>query len=97
MAISDKLNYLLETKQAIKQALIDKGQEVADTDTFRSYADKIASIQTENFKEYKVQLVDTGEDTNELSIFDDNAENIDQQYMIGTISGDGNRLYIVEV
>ena len=45
MAISDKLNYLLETKQAIKQALIDKGQEVADTDTFRSYAEKIEAIE----------------------------------------------------
>lgn len=45
MAISDKLNYLLETKQAIKQAIIDKGQEVADTDTFRSYAEKIEAIE----------------------------------------------------
>lgn len=46
MAISDKLDYLLETKQAIKQAIIDKGQEVADTDTFRSYAEKIEAIET---------------------------------------------------
>lgn len=46
MAINDKLDYLLDTKQAIKQAIIDKGQEVADTDTFRSYAEKIEAIET---------------------------------------------------
>lgn len=45
MAISEKLDYLLDTKQAIKQAIIDKGQEVADTDTFRSYAEKIEAIE----------------------------------------------------
>lgn len=45
MAIKDKLEHLLETKQAIKQAIIDKGQEVADTDTFRSYAEKIEAIE----------------------------------------------------
>lgn len=42
--ISDKLQYLLETKNAIKNALVAKGVSVSDTDTFRSYADKIASI-----------------------------------------------------
>ena len=45
MAIKDKLEHLLETKQAIKQAIIDKGQEIADTDTFRSYAEKIKAIE----------------------------------------------------
>lgn len=44
--IADKLEYLNETKQAIKTAIVEKGVEVADTDTFRSYADKIAEIQT---------------------------------------------------
>lgn len=44
MAIADKLTYLNETKQAIKQAIIDKGVEVTDTDTFRSYADKVGEI-----------------------------------------------------
>ena len=42
---SDKLNYLLETKNAIKNALIEKEVEVNDTDTFRSYADKISSLE----------------------------------------------------
>ena len=44
--IADKLTYLNGTKDAIKQAIIGKGVDVADTDTFRSYADKITSIQT---------------------------------------------------
>lgn len=44
MTIADKLTYLNETKQAIKQAIIDKGVEVADTDTFRNYANKIGEI-----------------------------------------------------
>lgn len=44
--ISDKLEYLNNTKDAIKQAIIDKGVTVQSTDTFRSYANKIGDIQT---------------------------------------------------
>ena len=44
--IQDKLTYLSGTKDAIKQAIIGKGVEVSDTDTFRSYADKIEAIQS---------------------------------------------------
>ena len=44
--IADKLTYLNGTKDAIKQAIIGKGVDVSDTDTFRSYADKITSIQS---------------------------------------------------
>ena len=44
--ISDKLTYLSGTKDAIKQAIIAKGVEVTDTDTFRSYANKIEAIQS---------------------------------------------------
>ena len=43
---SNKLNYLNETKEIIKQAIIDKGVDVSDTDTFRSFADKIEAIQS---------------------------------------------------
>lgn len=42
--VVDKLNYLKETKTAIKNALVEKGVEVADSDTFRSYAQKVADI-----------------------------------------------------
>lgn len=43
---ADKLNYLKETQEAIKTALIDKGVEVSDGDTFRSYAEKISNISS---------------------------------------------------
>lgn len=43
---ADKLNYLMDTKTAIKEALIAKGVNVNNTDTFRSYADKIGQIQS---------------------------------------------------
>ncbi len=46
MSIADKLNYTLGTKEAIKTAIKNKGIEVSDTDSFRSYADKIEEIQT---------------------------------------------------
>lgn len=42
--VIDKLNYLRETKAAIRSALIEKGAEITDFDTFRSYAQKIAGI-----------------------------------------------------
>lgn len=42
--LNDKIAYLNETKTGIKNALIEKGVEVSDSDTFRSYVDKIQSI-----------------------------------------------------
>lgn len=43
---AEKLQYLNETKGMIKTAIKDKGVEIADTDTFRSYVDKIGEIPT---------------------------------------------------
>lgn len=43
--LNEKLTYLAETKAAIKTAIVEKGQTVEDTDTFRSYADKIRAIE----------------------------------------------------
>ena len=43
--IQDKLAYLEETKGLIKEAIIAKGGTVSDEDTFRSYANKIKTIQ----------------------------------------------------
>ena len=43
---TDKLNKLVETKDAIKNALIAKGQSVSDYDTFDSYASKLGNILT---------------------------------------------------
>ena len=42
--IADKLTYLDGTKVAIKDAIVLKGGTVAEGDTFRSYADKIAAL-----------------------------------------------------
>ena len=44
MSITNKLNYLRETKELIKQAIIDKGVSVENTDNFRSYSTKILAI-----------------------------------------------------
>ena len=43
---AEKLSYLNETKQAIKTAIQNKDVAVSDSDTFRSYADKITAIDT---------------------------------------------------
>lgn len=45
-SVIPKIEYLNDTKDLIKQALIEKGVEIADTDTFRSYADKIGNLNT---------------------------------------------------
>lgn len=41
-----KLEYLKGTKSAIADALVEKGQTVSSTDTFRSYADKVRAIKS---------------------------------------------------
>lgn len=46
LSIATKLNYLNETKESIKNAIIEKGVEVSDSDTFRDYATKIADISS---------------------------------------------------
>ena len=43
---AEKLNYLNETKKQIKQAIINKGVDVTNDDTFRSYATKIGEIKS---------------------------------------------------
>ena len=43
--VADKLLYLNGTKTAIKDAIVAKGVPVSDSDTFRSYADKIGQIE----------------------------------------------------
>ena len=44
--ISDKLQKILSTKESIKQALLNKGVSITDSDTFYSYASKINEIQS---------------------------------------------------
>ncbi len=57
--ITEKLSYLTETKNAIKTALINKGVELAQEDSFRSYADKISKINNEAPIPVKALLPDT--------------------------------------
>ena len=44
--LQDELDYLQETKVLIKEAIINKGQDITDQDSFRSYVDKIDNIET---------------------------------------------------
>lgn len=46
MSTAEKLNYLLETKNQIRNAIEGKGVSIADTDSFRSYASKIGQIES---------------------------------------------------
>ena len=46
--INNQLLYLEETKTQIKTAITNKGQSISDSDTFRSYVDKINNISTLN-------------------------------------------------
>jgi hypothetical protein len=46
MATAEKLKKVLDTKLAIKQAIMEKGVAVSDTDTFASYPEKIRVIPT---------------------------------------------------
>lgn len=46
--INEQLDILEETKSQIKQAIIDKGQSVSSSDSFRSYATKIGNIEVLN-------------------------------------------------
>lgn len=43
---ADKLNYLLATKEAIRQAIAAKGVDVPESTTFRQYAGRIGEIQS---------------------------------------------------
>ena len=50
MSIKHDLDYLEETKGLIKQAIINKGQDIDDTTPFRSYVDKINNNYINNLK-----------------------------------------------
>lgn len=61
--ISDKLSYLEETKQFLREKLEELGATVTDEDTFRSYVEKMADVapDTDYIKravEYEVSGVD---------------------------------------
>lgn len=45
--LETKIDYLADTKKDIREAIINKGVDVEETDPFRSYAEKIEDIPTE--------------------------------------------------
>lgn len=49
MTISEQLTALANIKADIKQAIIDKGGTVSDSDAFSTYADKIGDISGGGF------------------------------------------------
>ena len=49
----EKLIYLQETKEAIKNAIVEKGVEVPEGTTFRGYAEKVGEIPTGVTTEWK--------------------------------------------
>lgn len=95
---ADKLNKLLQTKQAIKQAIIDKGVDISDTDTFASYPEKIESIQVSDDADWLNIISNNGTNgdylfykCNNLDEIDltklDTSEMISMSYMFGMTSG----------
>ena len=63
MSLQDKIDYLNETKSLIRQSIINKGVDVTEQDTFRSYAGKIDQIQQgggdpEPTGDYRVRFFD---------------------------------------
>jgi hypothetical protein len=52
--ITQQLEYLMETKNGIRTAIQNKGVEVSDSDSFRSYVNKIDNIET-NSSEWQPQ------------------------------------------
>ena len=73
----NKLRYLQETKSQIKDAITTMGQPVEDTDTFRSYPQKILDIQSVNPEE--IEKLSQRIDAN-ISNFDEQDVQIPKQF-----------------
>lgn len=79
--IAEKLTYLNATKTAIKNAIIGKGVSVSDSDTFRSYAQKIGAIETGGSTVVTGTTPPTGGSDGDKYI---------QQFYGGALTSDGN-------
>ena len=94
--ITDKLNKLAETKSAIKTAIVNKGVAVSDSDTFASYANKIASISgggstpTEGI--YGVFIYDTNGNLTKPEEWD----TANNDLAVGVAVIDGNCSFVIE-
>ena len=51
MIVPEKLDSIKATKQAIRNAIVEKGVDVPDGTTFYEYAGKIGEIETDKFVE----------------------------------------------
>lgn len=58
MATQDKLNRILQTKEEIKQSIINKGVDVADDDTFATYPAKIDEIEVMTLEDSLRELIE---------------------------------------
>jgi ADP-glucose pyrophosphorylase len=47
-SIAEKLEYLIETKEKIKQSILDKNVLIDNNTSFREYAEKITEIKSES-------------------------------------------------
>lgn len=81
--INDKLEYLNQTKQDIKQAIINKGQNITDEDTFRSYVDKINDIELGILSQEQAEIINMDLD----SILNEQIPDINLNYTTGELTG----------
>ena len=81
--INDKLEYLNQTKQDIKQAIINKGQNITEEDTFRSYVDKINDIELGILSQEQAEILN--EDLN--IILNEEIPSINLDYTTGELTG----------
>lgn len=81
--INDKLEYLNQTKQGIKQAIINKGQNITEEDTFRSYVDKINDIELGILSQEQAEILN--EDLN--IILNEEIPSINLDYTTGELTG----------
>jgi len=81
MSIKSDLNYLEETKGLIKEAIINKGQDIEDNTPFRDYVDKIDNISTKPIKPMGVKVYKS------IEILDDQADLINY-YVQGAQTGE---------
>lgn len=76
MGIFDKLTYLTETKNQLKTNLNNKGVTVSDTDTFRSYADKLSSLPFKFSTTTALEEATTQTDGDSALVYRNNTSNL---------------------
>ena len=87
--VMEKLNYLDDTKVQIKDAIIEKGQEITDLDTFRDYVAKILDIDSGKVKLYNSEedmYADDKAKSGDLAlVYDTSYKDIEMNYVFNEI------------